>query len=188
MLQTEGIEWDIQVPSSSADGLPSAGVAARVFVYMHHREDQLGLYGFATPEERSLFLDLLKVAGIGPRQAIRILSGMNVQDFVDSLDGDDVDRLSSIPGLGKKTAQKIILTLKGSLSLQKDRSDGLYADIINALVQMGFDRQSVDGAVRQQVKNLMSENIAAEDREKELMRRAIIALSSNVKDGAGSNG
>ena len=103
-LQTDFIEWDLLAPGSTLDSLPQVGDTVRLFTYLHHREDQLALYGFASREERNLFLDLLKVGGIGPRQALKILSGMSVEEFVGSLNSDDVDGLSRVPGLGKKTA------------------------------------------------------------------------------------
>ena len=140
----------------------------------------MALYGFSAMEERFLFLDLLRVSGIGPRQALRILSGMSVDEFVSSLDADDVDALSRIPGLGKKTAQKIILTLRGRLTLpQAEDADTPNVEIIAALAEMGFDRQSATKAVERVAADVRSEGLQGEDAEKELFRRAIVSLSSN---------
>ena len=172
-LENLGIEWQISVSERTAGELPSPGEEVRVYTYLHHREDQMVLFGFAGVEERFLFHDLLRVAGIGPKQAIRILSGMSVDQFVKNLDADDVDALTRIPGLGKKTAQKIILTLRGRLTAQQSDDDGEkpFGEIVTALVDMGFDRQSAARAV--------AKCSADETDEKEIFRRAIVALSSN---------
>ena len=118
LIKTDGgIEWMLQISTTTASALPRQGNEVRILTHLHHREDQMILFGFATAEERSVFFDLLKVSGIGTRQALRILSGMSVSELVRSLDSEDVDSLARVPGLGKKTAQKILLTLRGKLSL-----------------------------------------------------------------------
>ncbi len=180
-LESRGIEWQLSVSERTARKLPPTGKEIRVYTYLHHREDQMVLFGFAGVEERFLFHDLLRVAGIGPKQAIRILSGMSVGQFVKNLDADDVDALSSIPGLGKKTAQKIILTLRGRLTAQEneDGTEKPYAEIVTALVDMGFDRQSAVKAVAKCAAEISEEPDGEEIGEKEIFRRAIVALSSN---------
>ena len=179
-IENGGIEWRLHASTRSIQSLPQVGEQARIFAYLHHREDQMALYGFSAMEERFLFLDLLRVSGIGPRQALRILSGMSVDEFVSSLDADDVDALSRIPGLGKKTAQKIILTLRGRLTLpQAEDADTPNVEIIAALAEMGFDRQSATKAVERVAADVRSEGLQGEDAEKELFRRAIVSLSSN---------
>ena len=180
-LESRDIEWQLTVSERTARQLPPAGKEVRVYTYLHHREDQMVLYGFAGVEERFLFHDLLRVAGIGPKQAIRILSGMSVDQFVKNLDSDDVDALARIPGLGKKTAQKIILTLRGRLTAQQsdDPAEKPFAEIVNALADMGFDRQNAAKAVAKCAAEISEEPIGEEESEKEIFRRAIVALSSN---------
>ena len=112
-LQTGGVEWELVVSRRALDRLPKVGEVARVFTHLVHREDIMRLYGFCDNAERSLFLDLLKVEGVGPRGALKMLSGVDREQFTQALDRDDVDALSTVPGVGKKTAQKIILALKG---------------------------------------------------------------------------
>lgn len=179
-LENHDIEWRLSVSERTARDLPSVGNEVRVYTYLHHRDDQMTLFGFARVEERFLFHDLLRVAGIGPRQAIRILSGMSVEEFVKSLDADDVDSLSRIPGLGRKTAQKIILTLRGRLTMQKEEGEPkAFGEIVSALADMGFDRQSAARVVSALMPEITEEFEDPESREKEIFRRAIVALSSN---------
>ncbi len=134
------------------------GQSARVYTYLLHREDSMSLYGFCDPAERSLFLDLQKVDGVGPRGAMRILSGIERKEFVEALDRDDVDALSPGPGIGKKTAQKIILTLKGKLT-PADGGSGKSSedDIATALVGMGFDGRTAKAAVAEALKAIAVE-------------------------------
>jgi holliday junction DNA helicase RuvA len=180
-LECREIEWQLSVSERTARDLPAVGNDIRVYTYLHHREDQMVLFGFAHEEERFLFHDLLRVAGIGPKQAVRILSGMSVDQFVKNLDSDDVDALARIPGLGKKTAQKIILTLRGRLTSQQseDGSEKPFEEIVTALVEMGFDRQSAARAVAKCAADISGEIEDDESGEKEIFRRAIVALSSN---------
>ena len=129
-LTTGGIEWRCMATARTLSVIPQEGEDLRLFVYLHHREDQLGLYGFASDAEREVFLDLIKVSGIGPRQALKILSGMSTEEFVECLEAGDADRLAKIPGLGKKTAGKIVLALKGKLSLEPSGAPSRFAEIV----------------------------------------------------------
>lgn len=180
-IETNGIEWQILMPFNSITKMPKSGEEARVLVYLHHREDVMQLYGFSDKRERSLFFDLLKVGGIGPKQAVRILSGIEVDTFIKQLDENDVDALTRLPGLGKKTAQKIVLTLRGKLSFNEETSSsGSHGDIINALTDMGFDRKKAESAVRKAADELSasSDSGNSADFEKDLFKKAIVMLSS----------
>ncbi len=180
-IENNGIEWQILMPFNSITKMPKTGEDARVLVYLHHREDVMQLYGFYDKRERSLFFDLLKVGGIGPKQAVRILSGIEVDAFIRQLDENDVDALTRLPGLGKKTAQKIVLTLRGKLSLDDETSSsGSHSDIINALTDMGFDRKKAEAAVRKAADELSAsaDSSDASDFEKNLFKKAIVMLSS----------
>jgi holliday junction DNA helicase RuvA len=180
-LEMNGVEWCLVVSERTAREVPPVGDKARVFTYLHHREDQMTLYGFAGTDERFLFHDLLRVSGIGPKQAIRILSGMSVEQIVKSLDADDIDGLSRIPGLGKKTAQKIILALRGRLTLPHEDDEKVkpFAEIVTALIEMGFEKQSATRVVERCAADISEESMSSEDREKEIFRRAIVSLSSH---------
>jgi Holliday junction DNA helicase RuvA len=180
-IENGGIEWDIMVPDSSLQRLPSVGAEARIFVYLHHRDDQMRLFGFSAPEERTLFLELLKVGGVGPRQAIRILSGGTVEQFISRLDDGDADALARLPGIGKKTAQKIVLALRGKLSLESQGTVQEGAtEIAAALFEMGFDRRRSAEAVAATVEELRKES-SESPTEEEILKRAILRLSDSER-------
>lgn len=178
-LELNGIEWQIMMPFNSITRLPPSGENARIYTYLQHSQDIMQLFGFSNPRERSLFLDLLKVGGIGPKQAIKILSGIEVDNFIKQLDDNDVDALTRLPGLGKKTAQKIILALRGKLSFEeKPSAHRADSDIVNALVDMGFDRKSAEAAVKHAAEEEDTMSVPDSEKEQTIFRRAIILLSS----------
>ncbi len=183
-VQTGGVEWELVVSRRALEKLPGLGEVARVYTFLLHREDSMRLYGFSDPAERSLFLDLQKVEGVGPRGAMKILSGVDRAQFSEALDKDDVEALSSVPGIGKKTAQKIILTLKGKLTPASD-GGGRSAedDITTALVGMGFDRKTAKTAVSAAAKALAAQKLPPEELERELFKRAVAIAGG---EGAGS--
>jgi holliday junction DNA helicase RuvA len=173
-LQTGGVEWELTVSRRALDRLPPVGQVARVFTHLLHREDAMRLYGFVDQAERSLFLDLQKVDGVGPRGALKILSGVEREAFALALDADDVDTLSTLPGVGKKTAQKIILTLKGKLTPTGEGPiRSAEDDITTALVGMGFDRKTAKLAVAAALKSLTGRELSREELERELFRKAV---------------
>jgi len=176
-LLTGGVEWELAVSRIAAQRLPAVGQSARIYTHLLHREDSMRLYGFSDQAERALFLDLQKVDGVGPRGAMKILSGIEREKLVQALDRDDVEELSSVPGVGKKTAQKIILTLKGKLTpAEESAGKSAEEDITAALVGMGFDRKTARASVSAAVKSLAGGAAGAprgEELERELFRRAV---------------
>jgi Holliday junction DNA helicase RuvA len=185
-LATGGVEWELAVSRKTLERLPGIGQPARVWTHLVHREDAMRLYGFADPGERALFLDLQKVEGVGPRAALKILSGIDREAFGRALDRDDVDALSAVPGIGRKTAQKIILKLKGKLTpASADAVRSVEEDIATALVGMGFDRKSAKAAVAQALKSV-APGLAPDDLERELFRAAVaIAGASGARPREG---
>jgi Holliday junction DNA helicase RuvA len=183
-VQTGGVEWELVVSRKALERLPGVGEVARIYTHLVHREDLMRLYGFSDPAERALFLDLQKVEGVGPRGALKMLSGVDREQFTQALDRDDVDALSMVPGIGKKTAQKIILTLKGKLTPATD-SPGrtVEEDITTALVGMGFDRKTAKAAVASAGKALFEKKMKGEELERELFRRAVAIAGG---EGAGT--
>jgi len=178
ILSPGGVEWELQVSATTASRLPALGEDIRIFCYLHHREDQMELFGFADENERRLFRDLIKVSGVGPRQAMKILSGILVEQFVRFLEAGDLKALTSIPGLGKTTAQKVVLALKGRLEFVEAEEPGPWDDIVRALVEMGFDKKKAAGAVDTAAGETGSSDGNREEREKEIMKAAIVRLSS----------
>jgi Holliday junction DNA helicase RuvA len=187
-LQTGGVEWDLTVSRRALDRLPPVGQVARVYTYLLHREDSMRLYGFSDLEERALFLDLQKVDGVGPRGALKVLSGVDREKFAQALEADDVDALSSLPGIGKKTAQKIILTLKGKLTQAvESAARSAEDDIATALVGMGFDRRIARSAVEAAAKSMAGQGKKGEELERELFKRAVAIAGGESNTGPGAN-
>ncbi|MFW5796006.1 MAG: Holliday junction branch migration protein RuvA, partial [Alkalispirochaeta sp.] len=156
--------------------------------HLHVREDILRLYGFWSEMERTAFLELLSVSGIGPRQALKILSGTTVEELGRFLESDDVDGLTRIPGLGKKTAQRLILQLKGHLVVESGGSGtttepgggNLRTELLEALTEMGFDRRRAETVLSSVARELGTDPHAPDTvHEQELFRRAIVALSGS---------
>ena len=190
-IQTHGLEWELTVPLTTLDALPPAGEEAKVYTWLYHREDSMKLFGFATVNERAVFLDLMKVEGVGAKAAVRILSSISASELAAVLDSEDMARLEKIPGVGKKTAQKMMLTLKGKLNLEESSADtksrvrdaaySPWADVISALVNMGYEKAECERTVEKLLESFSSDadfaskNKAA--REELLFRRAIVELA-----------
>ncbi len=173
-LLTAGVEWEMAISRRAADRFPAVGQPARVFTHLVHREDAMKLYGFPDAAERALFLDLQKVEGMGPRGALKVLSGIDREAFTHALERDDVEALSAVPGIGKKTAQKIILALKGKLTPAVPAAGAnAELDIATALVGMGFDRKTAKTAAAAALKSLSGSSVQGEELERELFKRAV---------------
>ena len=194
-LDTHGIEWDIVVPDTSLDALPHVGEQARVFTYLQHTDVSMTLFGFATERDRALFFDLLKVDGVGPKSAVKIMSSIALEQLVVALDDGNLAALEKIPGLGKKTAQKMLLALKGKLTLEEtdakpsvaQNRGGEYADVVSALANMGYDRRDVEAVITKLVDELTKapaadgekafKDMIPSAKEELLFRRAIVELA-----------
>lgn len=188
-LDTNGIEWDLCVPDSNLDMFPPVGSEARVFTWLQHTDQLMTLYGFASADERSLFLDLLKVDGVGPKGAVKIMSSVSSSRLMEILENGDLEMLEKIPGVGKKTAGKMILTLKGKLKLSENAGGSVvrvaaaspYADVVSSLASMGYDKRLVEQKIAQLVEVLTNESDFAgksqKEREDLLFRRALVELA-----------
>jgi Holliday junction DNA helicase RuvA len=193
-IDTNGIEWEISVPGSALDAMPHVGEKARVYTWLSHREDAMSLYGFATPEDRALFLDLLKVDGIGARGALKILSAISGDQLERALEAEDITRLETVPGIGKKTAQKMMLALRGKLSLHlsgkaapgQPAENPLAApwhDVIVGLSNMGYDRRDCEAVIIRLSSQLAKDGASGfagqskNAQEEVLLRRAIVELA-----------
>lgn len=179
-VDNQGVEWEFSVPARSVDSFGRLGDEARVLAWLLHRDDQMRLYGFVSEAERSIFLELMSVDGIGPKAALKILGGIGAAELETALESEDLARLESIPGLGKKTAQKLVFTLKGKLPSRMAAQAALLAgphdDIVRALVDMGYDKRKVVDAVTRVDAELPA---SLPERERELFRRAIVELSAS---------
>jgi holliday junction DNA helicase RuvA len=153
-----GYEVTISVPTFSE--LPPAGGEVSLHIHTHVREDQIALYGFLRPEEKHLFEKLISVSGIGPKLAITILSGMPTNEMTSAIRGNDVARLTRIPGIGRKTAERMVLELRDKLppagTDQVHVMPSLSAvqeDVLSALMNLGYQRASAEKALSTVEKN-----------------------------------
>ncbi|MDR3193627.1 MAG: Holliday junction branch migration protein RuvA [Treponema sp.] len=170
-----GVEWDIAVPAADIGKLPPLGEEGRLFTWLYHREDQMRLYGFADEKRRSTFLELIKVEGIGPKGGLKILGGIDQEELEEALEAEDLGRLERVPGLGKKTAQKMILALRGKLVKGEDTASP-YGDLVEALAGMGYERREAQDALGKAAGELGS-GVPGPEREALLIKKAIAYLS-----------
>jgi Holliday junction DNA helicase RuvA len=151
VVDVGGIGYELDVPMSTLYQLPATGVDVTLLTHMIVREDAHQLYGFATESERSLFRKLLKISGVGARIALAVLSGMSVADLRDAVSRQETGRLTRIPGIGKKTAERLLLELKDKLDIAvievRAESDGAGNDIVDALLSLGYSDKEARFAV-----------------------------------------
>ena len=183
-VETFGIEWEILASSFTLDRF-SEGDEVRVYTWLQHREDVMQLFGFAELKERLMFLDLIKVEGIGPKQAIKILSNITVESLEAALEDGDISRLQAISGIGKKTAQKMVLALKGKLSIQQSfqkpeeygAKTSEYEEIVSALVDMGYERRRCLETVEKVAQKMKESGTEPLEHESDFFRLSIVELS-----------
>jgi len=162
IVDTGGVGYDVAIPISTFSGLPDRGAEVALRIHTHVREDALALFGFLTAEEKALFEKLIAVSGIGPKLAITVLSGLATPDLIDAIRGSRVEQLVRIPGVGKKTAERMVLELKdkleglgaavaapaGVLVKQEAAWSEIESDVLSALVNLGCKRADAEAAVR----------------------------------------
>lgn len=184
-----GVEYKILVSSQTSSKFSALNTEAkrevRILTYLQHRDDSMTLFGFIDETEKSLFVELIKVNGIGAKQALKILSGIQIKAFIQALDNNDLTYISSIPGIGPKTSQKIILALRDTIiidQVQPTRStpgiDSVYSDLVVSLCDMGYDKKQVVSTIQtllEKHKEVLS-NKSLHDSEEFLFKHAIIAL------------
>jgi len=159
VLEAAGVGYDVSISVASFSGLPAEGAEVSLYIHTHVREDTLALYGFLRRDEKRLFERLIGVSGIGPKLAITVLSGMAADAVVAAVRGNDLAALTRIPGVGKKTAERMVLELR-------DKLEGLEAapsappasrmeeDVVSALVNLGYQRSPAEQAVRRAIERL----------------------------------
>ena len=187
LLDTHGIEWDLCVPDSNLELFPPVGSEAKVYTWLQHTDVLMTLFGFASADERTLFLDLLKVDGVGPKGAVKIMSSASSSRLLEVLERGDVEMLEKIPGVGKKTAGKMMLQLKGKLTLSQTSNvvrvekPAAFADVIDSLASMGYDKRLVEQKVAVLAETLNADPAFASKSQKEkedlIFRRAIVELA-----------
>ncbi len=160
LVDVGGVGYEIDVPMSTFYGLPALGERVVLHTQLIVREDAHQLFGFATHDERAAFRQLLKISGVGPKLALAILSGLSVSDLAHAVAIQDSARLTRIPGVGKKTAERLLLELRDKLPSQASAllapTEVVHAenDIVNALLALGYNDREADRAVKQLPKDL----------------------------------
>jgi holliday junction DNA helicase RuvA len=138
MVDCNGVAYELDVPMSTFYNLPATGQPVVLLTHLVVREDVQALYGFGTLEERAAFRQLLKISGVGARTALSVLSGMSVPELAQAVALQEPARLTKVPGIGKKTAERLLLELKGKLDAAAATGQPQAADALNALVALGY--------------------------------------------------
>jgi Holliday junction DNA helicase RuvA len=165
ILDVAGVGYEVNIPVSTFYDLEDVGSNVQLRIYTHVREDALQLYGFRTARERELFLRLISVSGIGPRLGITLLSGMSADEMIASIRTNNLARLTLIPGVGRKTAERLVMELRdkvaslSSAELEEElgarsdtgvpvlTEDSMRADVLSALINLGYQRNAAEKAV-----------------------------------------
>ncbi len=173
VVEAAGVGYDVTISVPTFSQLPSTGAEVAFHIHTHVREDSIALFGFLRPAEKQLFERLISVSGIGPKLAITILSGMATEEMVGAIRGNDVARLTRIPGIGKKTAERMVLELRDKLqdfgaAAAPVAASPVEEDVLSALMNLGYQRPAAERALakvgngnRQSFEALFREALAA---------------------------
>jgi Holliday junction DNA helicase RuvA len=160
IVETGGVGYDVTISVPTFTDLPGIGGEVALHIHTHVREDIIALYGFLRSSEKRLFEKLITVSGIGPKLAITILSGMAADEMVNAIRGNDIARLTRIPGIGKKTAERMVLELRDKLTVEKagevapaSALSAVEEDVVSALVNLGYQRAAAEKALASISKN-----------------------------------
>ena len=166
LVDCAGVGYEVDVPMSTLYGLPDAGAKVMLFTQLIVREDAHLLYGFGTTQEREAFRQLTKISGVGPRTALAVLSGMSVAELAQAITMQESGRLTKVPGIGKKTAERLLLELRGKLGadlssvIDVNRPAPAGNDVLNALLALGYSDKEALLAIKQMPEGLsVSEGI-----------------------------
>jgi holliday junction DNA helicase RuvA len=149
LVDVAGVAYEVDVPMSTFYSLPATGEPVTLFTHLIVREDAHILYGFATLEERAAFRQLIRISGVGARTALAVLSGLSVADLAQAVALQEAGRLTKVPGIGKKTAERLLLELKGKLAeVQVAAGAEKASDVLHALLALGYSEKEALGAVK----------------------------------------
>ena len=153
LIDVNGVAYEVDVPMSTFYNLPSLGERVTLLTHLVVREDAHLLYGFLTAAERATFRELVKISGIGPRTALSVLSGMSVSELAATVSRQEGGRLQKVPGIGKKTAERLLLELKGKLAPEIGTASAqvatdAQADIVQALIALGYSEKDAAAALK----------------------------------------
>jgi Holliday junction DNA helicase RuvA len=181
VVDAHGVGYDVAIPISTFTALPEPGAEVRLKIHTVVREDAILLFGFLTAEEKGLFEKLITVSGVGPKLALTVLSGIPAADLAEVIRASDVQKLTRVPGIGKKTAERIVLELRDKIDDSPRRAAGLpgapavilsreEADVVSALVNLGAQRAAAETAARRAAQELAGKGF------EEVFRRALELL------------
>jgi Holliday junction DNA helicase RuvA len=148
LVDVGGVAYEVDVPMSTFYALPATGETISLFTQLIVREDAHTLYGFATLEERGAFRQLIRISGVGARTALSVLSGLSVSELASAVALQQPSILVKIPGIGKKTAERLLLELKGKLSAAREETREASGDVLGALLALGYSDKEAAAAVR----------------------------------------
>jgi len=173
-LDVQGVGYEVFIPLSTYYGLPNLNEMASLNIHTHIREDAIQLFGFLTSQEKDIFVLLTSVSGIGPKLALSVLSSLCVSDVVSAVRTADLEKLATVPGIGKKSAGRIALELKDKLAKLEsspvvssrlsggEKQDSTFDDALSALINLGYRPQDAKGAL-QQVKKMKPDSLVLKD-------------------------
>jgi holliday junction DNA helicase RuvA len=188
LVDVGGVGYLVSVPLSTYAGLGELHTEVTLLIHSHIREDQFALYGFLSSREKHLFEMLLSASGVGPTLALKILSGMSAEELIPAIRGNDLGRLTRIPGVGRKTAERMVVELKDKLEAmavleQKPAAAspaGVEADVISALINLGYDGRTAENAVAE------GKRAAGTSNFEKLLKASLQALTAPKSHGARS--
>ena len=162
IVDVQGVGYDLRVPLSTYGSLPAVGEEVRLLVHTHVREDAISLFGFRTPRERYLFEKMIGVSGVGPRLAIALLSGILPEELVDAIRNGNVTAICRVPGVGRKTAERLVVDLrdkldgaggeparggKGAIPAASEGETAVLSDVLSALINLGYPARNAEKAL-----------------------------------------
>ena len=180
LIDVGGVGYLVQVPLSTYAALAELHTEVTLLIYTHVREDALALFGFVSAREKHFFELLISASGVGPALALKILSGMSVEELVPAIRSSDLVRLTKIPGVGRKTAERIVVELKDKLEAVTIETEkptlaspaGIEADVVSALVNLGYDERAAEDAAAEGKRETGAANFET------LLRAALQTLSA----------
>jgi Holliday junction DNA helicase RuvA len=180
VIDVHGVGYSVSIPLSTYEKLEHTDGDVRILTYLHVREDAMQLYGFATESERSLFRMLISISGIGPKMAQGILSGLNPEEFKDAVMAGNVPALTAISGVGKKTAERLIIELRDKLGKIEEAEPSVIpgskqmkvrAEAIFALMSLGYTRQNAEKALQTALREITGQEPTLEELIKKALRQ-----------------
>jgi holliday junction DNA helicase RuvA len=188
LVDVGGVGYLVSVPLSTYAGLGELHTEVTLLIHSHIREDQFALYGFLSSREKHLFEMLLSASGVGPTLALKILSGMSAEELIPAIRGNDLGRLTKIPGVGRKTAERMVVELKDKLEAMAVLEQkpalaspaGAEADVVSALINLGYDGRTAENAVAE------GKRAAGTSNFEKLLKASLQALTAPKSHGARS--